>query len=142
MKNQGWVFHWNDSHIYLTGGKYCKDVPSTSYCGFKSNGDGQISYTFWYDGECILEYGQSKDSGSIHIKKNNKEISSSNTRGSSNVTFGFHAGDILTIRENRSVINIHRLTLKRWLPKEPKPHGEYNYIQRHSIFGYFIGICN
>ena len=127
MKNQGWVFNWNDSYIYLTGDKYCKDVPSTSYCGFKGKGDGQISYTFWYDGEAILEYGQSRDTGSVHIKKNNKEITHMNTIGSSNLTFGFHAGDILTIREHRSVINIYRLTLERLLPRESKPQGKYNY---------------
>ena len=114
MIKHGWVFDWNDAYGFLSDdNRYCKNVPSTSYCGFKYPGDGMISYTFSYDGTAILEYGQSSDRGSVHVKNNGAEIDSTNSRGSSTMRFVFFAGDILTIKELGSVMNIHTLSLQR-----------------------------
>jgi hypothetical protein len=114
MIKHGWVFNWNDAYVFLSGdNRYCKSVPSTSYCGFKYPGDGMISYTFSYDGTATLEYGHSSDRGSVHVKKNDVEIDSRDTRGSSTTTFDFFAGDTLTITELGSVMNIHTLSLQR-----------------------------
>ena len=74
MINHGWNFDWNDPYVFLSSDKYCKDLPSASYCGFKYPGNGMLSYTFPYGGRATLEYGQSWDSGSVHVKKNEVEI--------------------------------------------------------------------
>ena len=50
MKNNGWSFGWTDSYTFVNKqqrGTYCKDVPSTSYCGFKNAAaNGVVSFTF------------------------------------------------------------------------------------------------
>ena len=114
MEREGWVFDWDDQYVFSPGAQFCKDVLSTSYCGFSSAGDGMISYTFSYSGTATLQYGQSWDTGSVHIKKNDEEIDSRTTRGSSNVIFDFSSGDVLKILElDVSVINIDKLTLEK-----------------------------
>ena len=125
MINHGWNFDWNDPYVFLSSDKYCKDLPSASYCGFKYPGNGMISYTFPYGGRATLEYGQSWDSGSVHVKKNEVEIDSRNTRGSSTTKFDFVAGDTLAIEELGSVINIHKLTLRRFSPGNSNFESKY-----------------
>ena len=125
MINHGWNFDWNDPYVFLSSDKYCKDLPSASYCGFKYPGNGMISYTFPYGGRATLEYGQSWDSGSVHVKKNEVEIDSRNTRGSSTTKFDFVAGDTLAIEELGSVINIHKLTLRRFSPGKSNFESKY-----------------
>ena len=112
MEKNGWSFSWDDEHVFKSDQYYCRDVPSTSYCGFKYPGEGTISYTFSDTGKATLRWGQSWDDGSIHIKINNKEIDSRRSRGSSNTTFSFTSGDVLKIVDfNDAVINIHSLML-------------------------------
>ena len=114
MEKEGWVFHWDDVYAFSPGSKYCKGVPSTSYCGFKSPGDGMLSYTFSYFGIATLKYGQSFDTGSVRVKKNNIDINARNFRGSSDVKFTFTPSDVLQILEvGSSVMNIHKLTLEK-----------------------------
>ena len=127
MERNGWSFmdigggKWSEDSVFSSGDKFCKDVTSASYCGYKYPGDGVVSYTFPYPGTATLMYGQSWDTGSVHVKKNGKEIDSRRTRGSSSVTFDFTSGDILNIVElGNSVINIHQLTLTRSGEKKTK----------------------
>ena len=113
MENQGWVFGWNDQYVFAPGGSYCLGVPLTSYCGFTTPGDLIISYTFPKNGVATLRYGQSWDSGYVTVSINNVVIDSRNTRGESEITFEYNAGDILRIIElGDSVINIHGLFMK------------------------------
>ena len=113
MKRNGWSFTWNDGYAFWPNNNdYCKDVPSTSYCGFQYPGDGVVSYTFHYTGTGTLNYGQSWGTGSVQVKKNGNEIDSRQSRGLSSVTFDFTSGDVLKVVElGNSVINIHQLTL-------------------------------
>ena len=115
MQQGGWSFSWNDGFIFWPGDQFCGDfytVPSTSYCGFQYPGDGEISYTFTSSGTADLRYGQSWYGGSVHVRKNEEEIDSISTMGTSDITFEFSPGDVLTIYElGDSVINIHSLTL-------------------------------
>ena len=119
MEKEGWVFNWNDQYVISPDSTYCQNVPSTSYCGFRYPGDGMISYTFSYSGTATLEYGQSWDTGSVHIMKNDEEIDSRINRGSSSTTFDFSSGDVLQIKElGNSVINIDKLSLRKLGKKE------------------------
>ena len=118
MKNNGWIFNdiFNkDASVYnANAAEYCKDVPSTSYCGYAWPGDLMISYVFSYSGIATLHYGQSWIYGSIRVKKNNVEIDSRSTQGSSTTEFVFSSGDVLQIVEHdQTVINIHSLTLRK-----------------------------
>ena len=83
MENAGWAFSdkTNTVHIRLPNPKYCKDVPSTSYCGFTTPGDLILSYTFSYTGMATLKYGHSWIGGCVIVKKNNVEIDSRCSRG-------------------------------------------------------------
>ena len=117
MENEGWVFGWNDQNVFapVPATTYCIGVPATSYCGFTSPGDLIISYTFpnGENGVATLGYGQSWDSGYVTVSINNVVIDSRNTRGASEITFDYNAGDILRIIEiGESVINIHGLVMK------------------------------
>ena len=110
MESNGWAFSWNDKYVFWPVAKYCDGVPSESYCGFMTPGDGVISYTFSASGTGTLKYGQSWHKGSVHVYMNNVELGSRSTRGSSNVMIRYSAGDVLQIKELRaSVINIHSL---------------------------------
>ena len=114
MENNGWVFNLDGPNVFIRGGKFCRDVLSTSYCGFVHPKDLTLSYTFSYSGIATLQYGQSFDSGSVHVKKNNEEIDSRSSRGSSTITFAFSSGDVLHIMElGGSVINIHKHSLEQ-----------------------------
>jgi hypothetical protein len=113
MEGVGWVFDWDDQYVFSPGSPFCKNVFSTSYCGFRFPGDGMLSYTFSDSGTATLEYGQSWDEGSVQIKINDKDIDSRTTRGSSTATFNVSSGDVLKIIEfGDSVINIDKLTLE------------------------------
>ena len=115
MENQGWVFNWDDQYVFAPGVEFCVGVPSTSYCGFRHPGQGTISFTLrnGENGLATLRYGQSFDQGSISVSKNHDVIDSTNTRGDSEITFNYAAGDILRITEAvDSVINIHSLVMK------------------------------
>ena len=114
MENRGWVFNWDDQYVFAPGGSFCVGVPSTSYCGFYWNGQGTISFTLrnGENGVATLRYGQSWDTGSISVSKNDDVIDSRDTRGDSEIKFDYSAGDILRITENYSVINIHSLVMK------------------------------
>ena len=117
MENEGWVFSWNDQNVFapVTATSYCANVPATSYCGYTYPNELIISYTF-RDGEngvATLGYGQSWDSGYVTVSINNVVIDSRNTRGASEITFDYNAGDVLRIIEiGESVINIHGLMMK------------------------------
>ena len=121
MENAGWTFSDksdNKVHIRLPNPTFCKDVPSTSYCGFISPGDLMLSYTFSYTGIAKLKYGHSWKSGCVLVKKNNVEIDSRCSRGVSTTTFAFSSGDVLQIIEapfatgkGQSIMNIHSLEL-------------------------------
>ena len=115
MKADGWTFNWNGKRSFVKGrrvrARFCKDLPTSSYCGFRYPGDGLISYTFSNTGTATLEYGQSWRKGYIEVKKNNVVIDSRSTRGTSTITFDYSSGDILAIEElDNSVINIHSLS--------------------------------
>ena len=113
MEQGGWKFSWNYDFIFwrVDNAQFC-DVPSTSFCGGKYPGVGEISYTFTYSGSANVRYGQSHHAGSVHVKKNEEEVDSRNTIGTSDITFDFSAGDVLTIYEiGESVMSIHSLTL-------------------------------
>ena len=128
MENEGWVFGWNDQNVFAPGDAYCSGVPATSYCGFTYPNELIISYTF-RDGEngvATLGYGQSWDSGYVTVSINNVVIDSRNTRGASEITFDYNAGDVLRIIEFESVINIHGLSMK--------PKGMHNqYFELNNI---------
>ena len=122
METQGWKFSWIHGTIFVKKlaksnikdpagrwRKLCKGVPFTSYCGFNEFGDGKISYTFSELGMAELKYGQSKDNGSIHARKNDIEISSRNKTGTTNISFEACSGDVLEIEEKDSIINMHYL---------------------------------
>ena len=112
MESDGWTFNWNDQNVFLSGQKYCKNVPSTSYCGFSSTGDGIITYKFFKAGTAKLIYGQSSDQGSVNVRKNNMVIDFLSSRGESTTIFDYASGDVLQIEEiGESVINIHSMTL-------------------------------
>ena len=112
MEADGWTFNCNDKHVFSPGVEYCKDVPTTSYCGFCRTGNGTISYTFSNAGKAKLIYGQSWDKGSINVKKNNMVIDIRGTRGTSTASFDYASGDVLKIEGiGDSVINIHNITL-------------------------------
>ena len=138
MENEGWTFHWNESFVFRTAGKFCKDVPLTSYCGFGYPPiDAQLSYTFSYSGTATLEYGQSWDHGSLQVTKNDVEINSTSKRGSFNTTFSFFACDVLKIIEHDSSINIHKLTIKKSGKKKEKRIFEFNIL---CLFYFHHGI--
>ena len=120
MEMQGWKFSWIHGTIFVNKlqksnikdpagrwRKLCNGVPFTSYCGFNEFGDGKISYTFSEFGMAELKYGQSKNNGSIHVRKNDMEISSRNTTGSTTLSFEACSGDVLEIEEKDSTINMH-----------------------------------
>ena len=112
MESKGWIFSWNDQYVFRPEQQktFCSDVPLTSYCGFQFPGDGEISYKFSSSGTANLTYGNSMNGGWIRIYLNNKEISSRNPKGTSNVKFDYSEGDVLSIREtHNSIINIHSL---------------------------------
>ena len=124
MKQEGWKFSWNLGEVFqpkLTQTKrglsdptarrrkFCKGVPYTSYCGFNEFGDGTISFTFPKSGTAELKYGQSYNKGSVHVRKNNVEISLRSSPGTSNLTFEVSTGDILEIEEKDSIINMYYL---------------------------------
>lgn len=112
MEGNGWEFNWDDGNVFWPGDRFCKDVPSTSYCGFKWPGAGVVSYTFSAHGRGTLGYGQSWDRGSVHVYMNNKELGSRRARGTSNLEIEFWPGDVLRIMEHGdSIINIHSLCL-------------------------------
>ena len=116
MENDGWAFNWQDRNVFDPGDDFCLGVPSTSYCGFRYPGQGTITYTFQNGGSgvAILQYGQSWDSGSVIVSKNDVVIESRDKRGYSEITFDYTDNDILRITEiDDSVINIHGLFL--WL---------------------------
>ena len=101
MESKGWIFSWNDQYVFRPEQQktFCSDVPLTSYCGFQFPGDGEISYKFSSSGTANLTYGNSMNGGWIRIYLNNKEISSRNPKGTSNVEFDYSEGDVLSIRE-------------------------------------------
>ena len=124
MEMQGWKFSWIHGTIFVNKlqksnikdpagrwRKLCNGVPFTSYCGFNEFGDGTISYTFSEFGMAELKYGQSKNNGSIHVRKNDMEISSRNTTGSTTLSFEACSGDVLEIEEKDSTINMHYLVV-------------------------------
>ena len=124
METQGWKFSWIHGTIFVKKlaksnikdpagrwRKLCKGVPFTSYCGFNEFGDGKISYTFSEFGMAELEYGQSKNNGSILVRKNDVEISSRNKTGTTNISFEACSGDVLEIEEKDSIINMHYLIM-------------------------------
>ena len=115
MENAGWVFSWNEEpSVFSKDPSYCSEVPATSYCGWSESGDGMLSFNAPFSGIVTLKYGQSVDVGSVHVKKNDQDIDSRSSRGSSTITFVFYPKDIIQIVEyGNSVINIHSLTVKR-----------------------------
>jgi hypothetical protein len=114
MEKEGWIFSHNDKNVFIQGGKFCKDLPVTSYCGFMHPGDLMVSYKFSYSGSATLKYGRSFAFGCVQVKKNNVKIASRCSPGSSITTFAFISGDVIQLVEvDRSVINIHFLTLTR-----------------------------
>ena len=121
MELGGWIFSKDDGSEWTQAeawwrprnDQYCR-VPWTSYCGFAYPGNGMLSYTFTFSGTADFRYGQSWHKGSVHVKKNEEEISSLDNTGSSDVTFDFSAGDVLEIYEiEESVFNIHSLVLTK-----------------------------
>ena len=112
MEANGWEFNWDDRSVFWPHERYCKDVPSTSYCGFRWPGTGVVSYKFSTSGTGTLSYGQSWHRGSVRVYMNNHELGSRSSRGTSNVDIEFWPGDTLRIKEHGdSVINIHSLCL-------------------------------
>ena len=122
MEDNGWTFSSNSATVFTANrAYYCKDVPSTSYCGYRAGGDLTISYTFSFSGTATIQYGQSWDHGSVLIMKNNEEMDSMGVRGSSTTMFAFTWGDVLEIVEHgNSVANLHKLTLKKLGEKQLK----------------------
>ena len=114
MESKGWSFNWNDENVFASGDERCKRVPKNSYCGYRKDGQGTISYTFrnGSSGVATLRYGQSSDKGSVSITKNDIVMESRNTRGDSKISLEYAAFDVLQIDQlGESVINIHSLTL-------------------------------
>ena len=117
MESNGWEFGWNDNYVFrpnlvTEGLTVCGDVPSTSYYGFQSPGDGEIFYTFSDSGTAILSYGQGIDinPGSIHVYMNNEKLDSGEMCGYSNLNISYSPGDVLQIKEfNENIIVIHSL---------------------------------
>ena len=109
MESRGWSFSWNDAYVWRPNlAQYCGNVPLKSYCGFQYPGDGEISYTLTTSGRATLSYGHSGNVGSVIVYLNDEEISSRNSRGSSDIQFDHSVGDVLRIKElQSSVINIH-----------------------------------
>ena len=132
MEKEGWIFHGNDGFLFSPPGKWCKDVPLASFCGMATPGDALLSYSFSYSGTATLQYGQSIKAGSVQVMKNDKEIASSSNRGSFNTTFSVSASDVLKIIEHESVINIHKLTIKK--------SGEKQVLIYLFLYIYFIFI--
>ena len=102
MKSNGWSFGWTDAYTFWNkeqSGTYCKGVPKTSYCGWRSPGDGIVSFLFTSSGSAALYYGQSWNFGSIQIKLKGKEIAKISSIGSSITTFDFVSDDVLEIVE-------------------------------------------
>ena len=108
MEANGWVFGWNDNYVFRPAGSFCNNVPTTSYCGFRHPGEGVLSYTFPDSGTVTLSYGHSWNSGSVHVYMNDEKLESLTSRGTSDLTISYSAGDKLQIKEHPdSVINIH-----------------------------------
>ena len=112
MESNGWVFHWNDVYVFRPGGQYCDDVPSASYCGFRGQGDGKISYKFSSSGTGTLSYGSGWEHGSVNVYMNDKELESKTTGGTSNLTIIYSPGDVLKIVEvGQAILIIHSLCI-------------------------------
>ena len=112
MESKGWVFDWNDKYVFRPKGllDFCLNVPSTSYCGFRHPGDGEISFIFSTNGKGTLTYGQSWARGSVHVYMNNQELGSTKSFTTSSISFEYSSGNVLRIKElGSSVINIHSL---------------------------------
>ena len=110
MESNGWVFAWNDDYVFLKGGPYCVNVPSTSYCGFRYPGVAVISFTFSTSGTATLIFGNNMTYGSVKAFLNDKELGSRNGRGITTLLFTFSAGDTLQIKEfGEGVIIINSL---------------------------------
>lgn len=109
MESNGWIFEWNDGSVFRPRGTYCNNVPPKSYCGYRYPGEGVLSYLFTTSGTGTLNYGQSWDRGSVHVFLNNVKLGSRSTRGTSVLNFSYETGDIIRIKETKSVININSL---------------------------------
>ena len=72
MESKGWSFNWNDENVFASGDERCRRVPKNSYCGYRKDGQGTISYTLrnGSSGVATLRYDQSSDKGSVSIAKN------------------------------------------------------------------------
>ena len=114
MEEKGWIFNWNDEHVFARREEYCKGIPETSYCGYRETGHGKISYTFQKRGSgfATLHYGLSGRAGSVYVRRNGIVIDSRNSNGDSKISFDFAAFDVLRIEESgECVINIHSLIM-------------------------------
>ena len=117
MENNGWVFEWNDQYVFRPGGSFCNNVPTTSYCGFRYPGEGVISYTFPDSGKATLSYGHSWNEGSVHVFMNDEKLESLTSRGTSDLSFSYSAGDKIQIKEYPdSVMNIHSFCISSEAP--------------------------
>ena len=80
MESSGWEFK-GDDYLFRPDERlklFCEDVPLNSYCGSRISGDGVISFPFYTSGRGVLSYGQSWQSGSVHVYLNDEEIQSIN----------------------------------------------------------------
>ena len=116
MEANGWVFGWNDKYVFRPAGSYCNNVPTTSYCGFRYPGEGVLSYTFPDSGTVTLSYGHSWNRGSVDVYMNDEKLESLTSRGTSDLTISYSAGDKLQIKEINSVINIHSFCTSSEIP--------------------------
>jgi len=91
MESAGWAFNWNDAYTFtLDRGRFCPNVPSASYCGFRYPGDGSISLTLSGSGTVTVDYGNSYPNGVVTLYLNNEAIdSASASRPSKTKEFAF-----------------------------------------------------
>jgi hypothetical protein len=128
MEANGWHFDWNDGHSFLTlpNSYYCSGVPTTSYCGFQSEGDALLSLTLVGSGSGTLDFGNSWTSGSVRVYLNGEILEIAEARNLSVVvTFTFGYGDVLALLTSElsdavNVINSLSFTCssdrpRRWL---------------------------
>ena len=111
MESSGWEFK-GDDYLFRPDERlklFCEDVPLNSYCGSRISGDGVISFPFYTSGRGVLSYGQSWQSGSVHVYLNDEEIQSINFTDTSSVSFNFSSGDVIRLKESSTYINIHAL---------------------------------
>ena len=125
MQATGWVFDWDDATVFHpTAMDVCAKHPD-AYCGWKTSGDGSIRIKLSGSGMATVSFGNPFwNLGATMLYLDTAAIASANQGTERQVaTFAFTAGQILTLRDENSIIVLHSVSFvcNTIAPTHPDP---------------------